>query len=173
MAEYEDDDLLAELTRANAKLALKDARISELEAEKAALTEERDRLEERVEQEIRLSRQIAEAAESQLSQEKAAQEAFAIRVLGQEQYDNSPCQAHPLELIEHFLSQERDKALEEDAARYRIWRSTLTDDNRKGDLVPGNHWLYHVMDARTEEQMDKIIDAAIDRALKSPKEKTK
>jgi hypothetical protein len=32
-------------------------------------------------------------------------EAMAIRILGQERYDNSACQAHPLELIEAYVNE--------------------------------------------------------------------
>lgn len=47
-------------------------------------------------------RQLADA----LKAEKDAQEAFAIRAMGQEAYDNSPCQAHPLELAENHLTEQ-------------------------------------------------------------------
>jgi len=40
-----------------------------------------------------------------LKEEKKCQIGFAIRMLGQEAYDNSPCQAHPLELIEFKVSE--------------------------------------------------------------------
>jgi hypothetical protein len=38
-------------------------------------------------------------------EEKKCQIDFAIRMLGQEAYDNSPCQAHPLELVEFKVSE--------------------------------------------------------------------
>ncbi len=49
-----------------------------------------------------------------LAAEKRAQELLAIRVLGQAAYDNSPCQAHPFELIEQAFAAERER-LREDA----------------------------------------------------------
>jgi hypothetical protein len=39
--------------------------------------------------------------------------AFAARILGQERYDNSPCQAHPLELIEQYVEELRTLSLRE------------------------------------------------------------
>ena len=47
------------------------------------------------------------ALRRQLKDEHDAQERFAIRVLGQEEFDYSPCQAHPLELIEHHIEKLR------------------------------------------------------------------
>jgi len=46
--------------------------------------------------------------EAALSAEKRAQEALAIRAIGQERYDASPCQAHPLELVEIQLEHLRE-----------------------------------------------------------------
>lgn len=50
-------------------------------------------------------------AETRLDRYDTACEAMAIRLLGQERYDNSPCQAHSMELIEEEfqkVSLERD-----------------------------------------------------------------
>ena len=56
---------------------------------------------------------VAEQAEKdvvKLTKERDAQksssEALAIRLLGQERYDNSPCQAHPLELVEEAYKEQ-------------------------------------------------------------------
>lgn len=38
---------------------------------------------------------------------------FAKRVLGEERYDNSPCQAHPLELVEEYVRELLSAALKE------------------------------------------------------------
>ncbi len=43
-----------------------------------------------------------EFAEAELAAEKKCQNDLAARILGQEQYDNSICQAHPIELVEVF-----------------------------------------------------------------------
>jgi hypothetical protein len=51
----------------------------------------------------------AEAAEAKLKQYDTACEAMAIRLLGQEKYDNSPCQAHPMELIEQEFQELQEK----------------------------------------------------------------
>jgi hypothetical protein len=44
-----------------------------------------------------------------LAAEKSGQEAFALRVLGEERYGNSPCQAHPLELVEQELERVKEE----------------------------------------------------------------
>ena len=44
--------------------------------------------------------------------ERTCAEQLAVRILGQEEYDNSPCQAHPLQLVELRFESER-KAQEE------------------------------------------------------------
>ena len=43
--------------------------------------------------------------EKQLQEEKVCQEGVARRILGDEDYENSPCQAHPLQLIEEFTKE--------------------------------------------------------------------
>lgn len=52
-------------------------------------------------------------------------EKFAVRVLGREAYDNSPCQAHPLEFVEIEIERLREsqREAERDAA-YLKWRLT-------------------------------------------------
>ena len=42
----------------------------------------------------------AKTAEERVRELEKAHETLAISILGQEAYDNSPCQAHPFELIE-------------------------------------------------------------------------
>jgi hypothetical protein len=41
----------------------------------------------------------------ELAAEKECQEAFAKRIMGEERYGNSPCQAHPLQLVEEYLNE--------------------------------------------------------------------
>ena len=43
--------------------------------------------------------------EKQPQEEKVSQEGVARRILGDEDYENSPCQAHPLQLIEEFTKE--------------------------------------------------------------------
>lgn len=50
--------------------------------------------------------------EKRLEAEYSAQKALAVRALGQERYDNSPCQAHPLELVENELAALRARVAE-------------------------------------------------------------
>lgn len=49
-----------------------------------------------------------------LATTKKADETLAISILGEEEYDNSPCQAHPLELLEN-----RVRELEQEASILR------------------------------------------------------
>jgi hypothetical protein len=65
--------------------------------------------------------------QTELAKHKAACEAFAVRVLGQERYDNSPCQAHPLELVE--------LAITELAAVARATRAFVTEADRQDLLI--------------------------------------
>ena len=52
---------------------------------------------------------------ARLAEADQANERFAIRVLGQEAYDNSPCQAHPLELVEVEIESLRSRLAEVEA----------------------------------------------------------
>jgi len=40
---------------------------------------------------------------AELAQWRTSTEALAVRIMGQKRYDNSPCQAHPLELVEEYV----------------------------------------------------------------------
>lgn len=62
-----------------------------------------------------------------LAEVDQANERFAIRVLGQEAYDNSPCQAHPLELVEVEIESLRSRLAEVER--------TLADANARGDML--------------------------------------
>jgi len=41
----------------------------------------------------------------ELRRERECQEAFAKRIMGEERFDMSPCQAHPLQLVEEYLNE--------------------------------------------------------------------
>lgn len=50
------------------------------------------------------------ACQDTLQREKDCQERFAVSVMGEERYGNSPGQAHPLELVELFLNEQKEDA---------------------------------------------------------------
>lgn len=68
-----------------------------------------------------------DALRASLTSEKECQGAFVIRVLGQEDYDNSPCQAHPLELVENEIERLR--------AEVGHWREANRASLTAGDVL--------------------------------------
>lgn len=66
-------------------------------------------------------RELAAALEA----EKAAQEALAVRLMGQAAYDNAPCQAHPLELVEQHFHNQLHEARQTDQRHREIARLQL------------------------------------------------
>lgn len=53
---------------------------------------------------LREAADLIERQQVELTETKQTEEALAVRVLGKERYDNSPCQAHPLELVEQHIA---------------------------------------------------------------------
>ena len=86
------------------------ARIEELEANRIdTIKRIKDALHEKVISDARYIGEIEslkakiEELENREAQGQSSSDAFAIRILGQERFDNSPCQANPLELIEAYI----------------------------------------------------------------------
>jgi len=86
-------------------------------------------------------------------------EAFAVRVLGQERYDNSPCQAHPLELVERFIEERKTDSPSPTPCGGWLW-CKLMDWCRKRGVHPGdyNDLFAIVSEARTAKSASGITD---------------
>ena len=73
------------------------------------------------------------ACQETLQREKDCQEQFAIRIMGEERYSNSACQAHPLELVEQYLGEYFDGLKREMLERINSMESAVKNlQSRQG-----------------------------------------